>query len=493
MSARRGVERINSTLKAIKSSFPDKNDLHARISVALSDSAAARTAIVPFHSTRTDIKTVLDSLLADPLAGDQRWYEAFQNRLLAKDVLVRYSNSFDHVKTHNSLIEFPVPFRDYPHGRETEVIEVNSYKDSKPHADSASQHVFVSRDVHAALTNKVPSHFPSTLVIDVDEGVSVPEGQNVVVVRSKLAQESIDLLIASPRNITRAQELRRKSNIEALEKIVFRDPKELDVALLASIIGTCDSIVEPQCNVEFNRALKTEEEEVKRQRQGWAKNAHEELQTTLTNGLNLWKKRMPWWKLYVQVDDVYDSIDKTLQVSYLPRAKSSLDYLTGRIDAFAEKHNLPDVGKQAPETAESRAKADPITASRNEVMSDNAVDVHNSAIKALTTILFGVQLPCTLLPLLGVYFFDYSLYSMGSVIGLGAVLGFGRLQKQWSRIQDSFKADVLEKARLALNQSEKLVFQRWEKKILDQQRIIEGRKQYVDQLRQDVDELYKTH
>src|SRR5699024_3580340 len=113
-----------------------------------------------------------------------------------------------------------------------------------------------------------------------------------------------------------------------------------------------------------------------------------------------------------------------------------------------------------------------IPQSRQKLLDDAAVRLHNDGMKSLATVLFGMQLPTFLVSALGMYFYDYSLYSMGAVMGLGAVLGFRNLQRSWQKSVGEFKQEAKEEARKAIAQCEHSIYKRWEAKVIEGQNSI---------------------
>lgn len=112
-------------LLRIKKAFPDSSTsryLHSRIDLLLSKDPTVRVGIVPlqpFSSTsntlqetsRSSIKSLLDSVLLDPLSSDQTWQTTLKDRNLSKNCVVSHSPTFDgSTTTHNSIVEYEVPF-----------------------------------------------------------------------------------------------------------------------------------------------------------------------------------------------------------------------------------------------------------------------------------------------------------------------------------------------------------------------------------------------
>jgi hypothetical protein len=479
---------MTTLLHDIKDSFPDRYDLHSRIDTCLIKNSKIKIALIPFQSHRKEIKNVLNGLIADPLASNQYWYDAVKDRLLAKDSLLKYAPSFEYTETFNSFLVYPVPFSllgSHLNAEDFELYEVNSYKDSYEHIRNCHFHVFVSTNVQHALTNKLPSWHPSVIVLDMKNSesanlISVDESGNSLTVSSELAIRGIEALRSSPSNASKYSDLMEKSGISELARTVFKTREEMEMMLLKSIVHTCERIVAPK--EEDPRSLQQltalETDKLRMLREEWSKSAHIELQTTLKTALENWQRSsLPWWKLYLSVDDIHDKTSQMIYKSYLPKSKTELLYALGRIDAFAEKHYLTS----SPSHKEELTLIDQ---SQREIVEQEAATLHNRGLKNLTLTIFGLQLPMLVVPLLGVYFYDYSLYSMGSLMGLGCVIGFRRLQKSWDSATDGFKRSVMEQGRKVIQQCESLIWKRWEGTVLDQQNKVERRGDLVQQLKQ---------
>lgn len=493
--------KLYNALQAIKKHYPDRYRLHARIDsyVNLAQNGKVRVGVIPFKCHRTEVNGVLEAILADPLASDQSWYEAFKNRLLAKDVLVSFSPTFENqILAHNSLIEFPVPFREVPNARSTEIMEVNSIEDSKEHLDTCHYHVFLSSNMQEALTTPIESHFPRVLAIDVPASNELldHEGKKidskVVLISSEAANRGIELLAQSPANVSQYTKLLRQSKIGELEDLIFTTPQEAERKMLDSIISSCETIVAPSTGDELAKTVEKESDSMRKLRTKWSREAHEELQLKLTNGLQNWsKKTMAWYKLYFRVDDIYDSLSDVLQRDYLVDSNAKLEYLFGRIDSFAARHNFPEAVQLINGNDDAKLILhESIQSSREKILNDKAVKVHNDGLKTLATVIFGMQLPTILVSSLGMYFYNYSLYSMGSIMALGLVLGFKSLQKSWLRTTEQFKTDVIEEARRAIGECEFSIWKRWESKVLDGQDSISKQIDVLEDLKTEISNEY---
>lgn len=482
-------------LTEVRNSFPNTEDLHPRVDLLLSNpEKVVRVALIPFHAHRTAVKGVLDAVLADPLSSNLEWYDALRNRLLGKNTIVKYNPTFDkNIITHNSLVEYAVPFSVPVHEatvykglntikdpREIDIIEVNSYKDSLDHLRHCHRHVYICDDARTVSTKPMPSNYPADLFLDVKDGKYLASDK-VQVIDSTLALEGDELLRKSSANASEYATLYNNSNIAAVQHAVFGRPlKESEDAVLNTIIETCQKIINREEEVTYE--ISNESLSITKRREQWASEAHLELQTTYTKALqDLVKTKLAWWKLYYKVDDVHQQVSETLLYYFLPRTQDRFDYQLGRIDQFAKKHYFP------PLHSKGISRTEQISAifknARDSMITDLAVDLHNVALRELLKNLLGVQLPLIVLPLLGVYFFDYSLYGAGSIMALGVVVGTSRLEKAWHRATSKFTSAALERARLTVEECEQGIWDRWDAQVKNQRDVSATRRSVIKRLK----------
>lgn len=318
-----------------------------------------------------------------------------------------------------------------------------------------------------------------------------------------------------------------------------RTPKDIanlrnaQIELAQTVLHTCKEVVDNADDV--TNAIAKENAEVSIRRKKWAVEAHTELQTSLASHLDsIVADQMPWYKLYWKVDDVYSIVDEVfLRYYFLPRAQDRYKYLQGRIDQFADLHNLPieveasETGNNgensaSPSTTPAQSTESDISSvttitrnnnqgsisqnktssgssrsdtslklfdyARAEILATAGTDLHNTALRTVLVSLFGVQLPLIAIPLGAIYYFDIvSLYAAGSAIVFGVGVGFARLRKQWNQATNKFKAAVLEFARLSVNKAERELFNRWEARVAAQERVTKKRKELIQELENALD------
>jgi hypothetical protein len=213
----------------------------------------------------------------------------------------------------------------------------------------------------------------------------------------------------------------------------------------------------------------------KEARTKWAEDAHRELQTGLVQEFDKLRfHTLAWWKLYWRADDVGDIAEASVRSSFLPGAQQGFSYVTGQIDAQAER----DYG-----ALPASAEIDEIARVRDATAAGISTTLHNGAVKLLASAVFGIQLPSVVIPLLGMYFYGYTLWAMASLIALGIVIGLRTLQRGWLKLSDSCALRVTESARAALSVSERRIWERYEKAVLFEQGQVDKKIALISELR----------
>lgn len=453
-------------LAGVKRLFPDVQGLHRRVDTLLSNSSIARIGLIPHASTRSQIKPVLECLVADPVA-DEKWHSELQNRPLTKDVLVTQSPSFDYVETRNSLVEYPVPFT----GPSLEFIEATSLKDSWDHLSGCDLHLFCSTNAADALTQPISKGYPRLLVVDDDVLAGRASSPNRVFISTAKAESADDELRKGPSHISAYLEKYPASNIDELKKRVMKPVPELRAALFGSVIDTCEEIIDE--NKSLSQHYHDVQKKAETLRTSWASDAHKELQSRLLPALQKTLYRdLAWYKLYAKVDDVDTILQEAINFNYLPQTRANLEYVVGSLDTL-----LP-VPIQQPNDVEL-----PLSVARKNIMS-GATALHNKALKQLLVAGLGVQLPLVGLAVAGNVLLEQSAYSMASVAALGLVAGAAKLQKSWLRLCQAFYTAAENQTLKAISQSDEGLWSIYESKQSNQSSSIVEQEKLLNSLKQ---------
>lgn len=454
-------------LKRVSKEFPDTQLLHPRIDLLVDSPGKVRVALIPFHVKQTQIKEVLDNLLADPLASDQQWHNHLKAREPDSDILVRYSKIYES-KPGEYAVPFSVPQsadQKGLHPQDFEIVETNGNAPVSCH-----RHVYITTDINAAYGQPLDSAYPHDLYLDLPQPVP-SASENVKIVSSSMATRANDLFQESPARATEYLDFLKVSNISAVQQSLFgRSLEESEREVLQSIVQTCTEIVSQQ----EVRLVQTERETstVTQLREEWSQAAHAELQTTYTDSLtSLVTSKLPWWKLYFKVDDVLPIVTETLVMSFLPKTKRQLEYLTGRVDEFvtdqkgsSQENDISNVFNQ----------------SRDRLISEVAVKFHNKALREVLTTL-SIQVTSIALPVIGMVYFGLPAYSL-SVAAVGTAAGAIYLQRAWTSAGVTFLSDSIARAKVTIEDCERAIWQRWEQKVQKQKEKETSQQELLEEL-----------
>lgn len=475
----------NKLIRQVRNLFPDRDSLHARVSLA--DSVGrTRIGIVPLGPQDMTVKkrkdaNILNALLADPLASDQKWYDAFLARIASKDILISPGKYEGH-GTQNSRwdMNMPSPFLKEV---DVDVLEATSFADSLDNIRDCHWIIYVGEGEGLRA-------WPSVNLRDLAEDDFIDGQLATVTINSEEAYDAVTLLRESPSNSPKYLKLWQKSNFEQLRRMMMRMSTNHDRALRYSIYVTCRDLCASDASKES--LVQQEASTIKALRSEWSQNAHRELQTVLKKQMNTWaNKELPWYKLYWRIDDVDGVTRDSLEYAFLPASRQSMRYLLGRIDGFA--CTTPN----APQTAEGiydlspvehfASPSDDVIGQTLEELDDTLVsELHSRAYHEFLKVVMGIQIPTTIIPALGVYLYDLSLYNMGSIAAFGLVWGFFRLQKTWDALCNDFSVAVFERARASINSCEQLIWSRWEGKAIEEKERVHDRKKLVAEMEQDL-------
>ncbi|SEI34252.1 YALIA101S04e14334g1_1 [Yarrowia lipolytica] len=476
----------NKLISQVRGLFPDRDSLHARVSLA--DSVGrTRIGIVPLGPQDMTVKkrkdaNILNALLADPLASDQRWYDAFLARIASKDIVLSPGKYTGH-GTQNSRWDMSLPS---PFLKEVDVdiMEATSFADSLDNIRDCHWIIYVGE-------GEGLKAWPSVNLRDLAEDDFVAIVSATLTVNSEEAFEAVSLLRKSPSNSPKYLKLWQKSNFEQLSRAMKRMSANHDRALRYSIYQTCRDLC--ASDVSKESLMKGEADTIKTLRSEWSRNAHRELQTVLKQQLLKWRQsELPWYKLYWRIDDVDGITRDSLEYAFLPASRQSMCYLLGRIDGFAcTTPNSPEpltdgiYGLSPVEHWDS--PSDDVIGQTLEELDDTLVsELHSRAYHEFLKVVLGIQLPTVIIPALGVYLYDLSLYNMGSIAAFGIVWGCFKLQKTWDALCSDFSVAVFEKARASINSCEQLIWSRWEGKAIEEKERVDDRKRLVAEMEESI-------
>lgn len=499
-NAEKSVSERNAILSQLKDVMPNVNFLHSRIdtlldssSLTLSQQESAGTqkiALVPYCTERSKIKGYLDKVIGLK-NSEKEWFPIFLNRGLSKNTVLKFppeksDDVFLGGITHNSIVEYEFDFKT-PSGADAygiQLLEAWNLNDSvdqvvKCHRvvllcdnlEELKQHL-LARKRKASSKNDLETQildFPHDVIVD----VSKPNIQKSDYTNLKLADGTIVKVIKSGQD---------GQDLDPLIQSLFgRTSAQATSQLIHSVLETARNIHKSQSQDFVLHDIGLESKSINSATDKWTSDAHNELQTTLKNGwTELFRKRLPWWKLYGKVDDVGDTGRELISYYYLPRSADKLEYLCGRIDQFADDHHFPP----------------PISSNKQALEIDSIIKTHQKNLqstvceelqtRSLSLFLqsLSVQIPLTVLPLISHFYMSYplSMYSTGSAILLGWVVGFARLQKGYMKLTNEFLKSVELVGQTTVKDCKSAIAKRWEWRVQKQIDSVKEREKLLAEL-----------
>ncbi|ODQ66890.1 hypothetical protein NADFUDRAFT_49343 [Nadsonia fulvescens var. elongata DSM 6958] len=420
-----------------------------------------KVLVIPWGCTKQQITDVVNSLLTEPTTITHHWVRPYlSNRSLRAEgnrLLVTFAESANVVPSYlpSSVVQINLPSPILaPRGmsRGIQILELNSFEDHNlPGCDSSHLRIFVTNSP-ASLVSPLPeSHVPSQLVL-------LAKGLDTFPQDVHSGFQSTPIIVSSSLPLPESDEkfFKPLSNIESLKTAI-----QLQTQSLVPWLQEIEHAVKSEIALEsLSSILKVEDKRIRSLIQQWAIDSNHELHQSLIPGLNkLTRSKISWWKLYIYFGDmshVANQTQETLNEYFFPRARPRIGYIAGNID------ELNIVGSPS-KTTDSVAK-DYFGLTRQHILQKHIPQLQQEARDQLLITVVGTQLPLISVAELGVFFYDYSLYTMGSVAALGLILGFKHLQNKWIKYTEEFNRQVVDQAQVAIESYEADLTDKWNSK-----------------------------
>lgn len=206
----------------------------------------------------------------------------------------------------------------------------------------------------------------------------------------------------------------------------------------------------------------------------WAERAHIELRNSLDEGFasRRWKG-LSWWKLFWRVDDVGSVLSEILQTRYLPRAEKEMIWTAGRVKQTGLLDGAPNTAGDL--SGVSTAIEAQVNTEQTEPILVTEADRHPWPLQIATSRLHMLSTTIPSLQALsqGLVLFSASttgltsalsallytsastgLYEACTVAAVGLIYSMRRQQVKWEDARSLWEAEVREKGRTALIQTE---------------------------------------
>lgn len=440
-------------LQRCKNLFKDEHGLFGKIDLLVQQLRRPDTPIrVGIIGSK---KTLLDTVLADPFATDQSWYDQLLER--PKNVVLKYSNDFE---ISEKVYNIPAPVLSTHNLELIELENLGQYNDGC--------HLYLN------FANSVDPKWPTYELQD--EDVEIP-GTNEI--NSKLAYEAISLLKESPLNSTTYTKLYNASNFphfnNTLNKLLISE--SVITKLYKSIVKNLQTQ-----NIHYSMTLEEldfKDLRIKEYISQWSESAHREFQTSFQPFVTKFEaEQLAWWKLYYKNDDIETILINMLNSGFLNDSLKNFSYVKGQIDSFS---SFSEKNEEKLEKISSKLDQNALTQLKNQIIEEDLIPIQNKVIKLLVLNFVGLQLPVALVSAGGYFLYGFSFYSMFGLGSLGLVLGFNNISKKWLEIITQFKTNLFEKTRLGILKTNEQLYTHWSAKydlektqILDRLQLIKS-------------------
>ncbi|CAM9019396.1 unnamed protein product [Wickerhamomyces anomalus] len=384
-------------------------------------------------------KTFLNTILADPFASDQSWYESLLKRSNGGS-LFKYGEN-PEILSNNYTI--PSPFLQ-THNIEFLEIHNIEYNDGC--------HLYIN------FGSPIDIKWPTFEFKDVDSELILEANE----INSKKSFEAINLLRESPLNSTIYTNLYNSSHFPKFNQTLLEiiEPSVIITKNFNSIIKILDHQSISNSLTKTDLELKTQK--IQSLIKQWDEYTHYEFQKTFIPFINSFEsKQLSWWKLYYKNDDVENLLIRMLDESgFFQNSLQKISYIKGQIDSF----NANDLKNSELIEVSNRLNSNSLTKLHNDLISNELLPIQNYAIKLLLINFIGLQLPVVVISSLGWYLYDFSLYSMFGLGSLGLILGFNNISKKWVNKIESFKQTLFEKMRISIMETNQQLYSTWDAK-----------------------------
>ncbi|CCH46003.1 putative membrane protein [Wickerhamomyces ciferrii] len=417
-----------SNLNKAKELFQDIDGVFSKIDLLqnLNSSKPIRIGLV------NPKKSFLNTILSDPFASDQSWYNQFQER--SDSQLIKYNDEFQNLE---SQLEIPSPFLQ---NKNLEFLEILNLEH---HNFNDGCHLYLN--FNPGLINNYK--YPTWEIKDSTTDLLYPNELN-----SNKALEATNLLTKSSLNASEYTKLYNESQfpefLKTLDKLI--EPKQIEKTLYQSILKN----FQIQLNQKSLTFKELSEKDIKIQTliKNWDESTHREFQLNFKPYItNFEKKNLDWWKLYYKNDDIETILTNMLNQNFLPNSIQQISYIQGQIDSFNSQTT-------------SDLNDNPLISIKQDIINNELIPIQNQVTRLLGFNFIGLQLPVGLVAISGWFWFGFEPYSMISLGSLGLVLGFNNISKKWLNIITNFKSQLFEKIRIAIGETNLKLYKNWELK-----------------------------
>ena len=475
-----------------------------------------RVAILGLEQLNDDAhvaKSVLKTILADPLKDITPWEQEFDNQNPNKPVIFRVGP--DRPEASNTLVSAGNPVLDLRvscPGLNHLNLEVLCMRIS-PNT-IISQHSDLSQPITDDSTQP-PTTFPAhkTIVVanglvGVSEAVKLTQGSDPAFIKTAVnlrglsedknqaaftvidisqANSGIDRIRQGPQYAMEYERLWYSSNLPTLIEWLKSgaEPSEGSSTKQAVRHAITTYLAELKDRIRSKELTELASTQPSAARPlftssiaSWAEGAHVELRDELDLAFTekRWRK-LGWWKLFWRVDDVAMLTNELLAQRFLPTAERELVYLAGRlakqpdariaypqptsqrlaIDTSNQEEQIITIARNSDDRTLAPKWPTHISFTRRYLQNETVPALQALAQKLVGQSLVTSGLATSLGALLYVSYSVTTIYEAAAVALLGVVYSSGRMQKKWERAREFWEGEVREEGRKAVKAAEESV------------------------------------
>ncbi|KAF5213267.1 hypothetical protein E0198_000784 [Clavispora lusitaniae] len=172
---------------------------------------------------------------------------------------------------------------------------------------------------------------------------------------------------------------------------------------------------------------------------------HADLQQKLIpETTEFFRKKLPWWKLYVKNDNVEYALKDFFGTHYMNKSIENYNYIKGQIVAGLRGQNK--------NTSESFSAVNPLQELKSDLINKKiSQEVQPVVYSSISSAFVYYQLPLSVLSLVGFFSFGIQLETAIAITALGWVIGFNHVSKEWHAFTEKWLRGLFEETRVAIS------------------------------------------
>ncbi|SCU97444.1 LAMI_0F10110g1_1 [Lachancea mirantina] len=362
----------------------------------------------------------LSALLADVYTQDKYWMDVFMQRHCSSfsQNLLKFGPHFD-VQSTESIRTFTLPS---PWLRENNVQFLETTRQS---VLTDNCHLYLDLRSQSADASTL-SRWPTLYIRESDSECVLERNW----VNSQKALNAVKAFIKDKHQVKEYLRDLEDSNFLAVNKML-----ETKFSCKDEILQDLGKVVKAEIFDQDKslREFETRSAEDKNREaliDSWTVNAHRELQQKFFPMMKAFlRKQLSVGKLYTYSESKLElKMRETLGLIENTKIEESRNHLRGSLALGHANHDVLDVQK----------------------LQDKIPGLHEKINKAVYAQFFQLQLPIVIVATLGVVSGQFTLFSMGSLAGVGLALGVNKVMRQWNRLLHNLSTTITEETRQAI-------------------------------------------